>query len=497
MNSLEADEKLHIFFFPFLAYGHMIPIIDIAKMFAARGAKTTLLLTPHNASVFSKSIDLERSFGLDIHIQILRFPFAEAGLPAGIENIDDIPSPEVLPNHFTAIQMLQEPLEQLLEEHRPNFIVADMFLSFASEAAGKYGIPRFVFNVAGFFPQCVEENILSYKPHEGLTSDGETFVVPGLPDKIEMTRSQLIVHVKGNDAISTELWDKVREAEKTSCGVLLNTFCKLEPAYAMHYKNVLGKKAWSIGPASLGYRKYVDKAQRGKTTSTDAHFVLDWLDRKPPRSVLYICFGSMYSILSGGQWLELAAGLEDSKTSFIWVIRAKKKEEGQGVRFLPEGFEDRMEGKGLIIRDWAPQVLILDHPAVGGFMTHCGWNSLLEGVSAGVPMITWPMSSEQFYNESFITHVLKIGIRVGATKWRDSWSTVDQKDVSVKKEKIANAVIQLMGDGEEATEMRMRAKGLSDMANESVEEGGSSYENLTSLIEMFKKPSVTSPSISL
>ncbi|KAI3863905.1 hypothetical protein MKW98_031497 [Papaver atlanticum] len=491
MSSSDADRQLEIFFFPFTAYGHMIPIIDMAKLFAARGVKATLLLTPHNASIFSESIDRERLLsGLDINIQILGLPFGEAGLPEGIENIDDIRSPDMLPKHFLAIQSLQQPLEQLLEKHRPDFIVADMFLTFATEAASKYGIPRFVFHGTGFFPQCIEETLVSHKTHEGITSDGEIFVVPDLPDNIKMTRLQLSDHLRGNDAFMTEAWVHVRESEKKSYGILVNSFYELEPAYAMHYKNVLSKRAWSIGPVSLRNRNNMDKAQRGKKTSVDEHFVVNWLDSKEPHSVLYICFGSMYSRLSKAQWHEIALGLEYSETSFIWVIRNIKQEEEESS--LPEGFEDRMNAnkKGLIIKEWAPQVLILDHPAVGGFMTHCGWNSLLEGVSAGVPMVTWPMSSEQFYNENLITTVLKIGIQVGVEKW-NSWIK-DLKDVSVKKEKIADVVSRLMGDGEEAKKMRTTAKELSDMAKEAVEEGGSSYENLTALIQefmMFKKPS--------
>ncbi|KAF9619260.1 hypothetical protein IFM89_005814 [Coptis chinensis] len=96
-------------------------------------------------------------------------------------------------------------------------------------------------------------------------------------------------------------------------------------------------------------------------------------------------------------------GLEASEVPFIWVVRTAKKVEKN--HFLPEGFEERMKGKGLIITNWAPQVLILDHPAVGGFMTHCGWNSTIEGISTSLPMITWPMFAEQFNNEKFVTSV--------------------------------------------------------------------------------------------
>ncbi|KAF5192016.1 Glycosyltransferase, partial [Thalictrum thalictroides] len=93
-------------------------------------------------------------------------------------------------------------------------------------------------------------------------------------------------------------------------------------------------------------------------------------------------------------------GLEASAILFIWVVRTRNDDKEHS---LPKGFEDRIEGKGLIIRNWSPQVLILDHPAIGGFMTHCGWNSIIEAITAGVPLITWPLFAEQFYNEQLVT----------------------------------------------------------------------------------------------
>ncbi|XP_042957819.1 UDP-glucose flavonoid 3-O-glucosyltransferase 7-like [Carya illinoinensis] len=116
--------------------------------------------------------------------------------------------------------------------------------------------------------------------------------------------------------------------------------------------------------------------------------------------------------------MEIAMGLEASGQQFIWVVK-KDKNEKEDEDWLPMGFEKRMEGKGLIIRGLAPQVLILDHEAVGGFVTHCGWNSTLEGVTAGLPMVTWPLFSEQFVNEKLVTEVLKIGVPVGAQQYVD------------------------------------------------------------------------------
>ncbi|VVA18227.1 PREDICTED: scopoletin glucosyltransferase [Prunus dulcis] len=139
-----------------------------------------------------------------------------------------------------------------------------------------------------------------------------------------------------------------------------------------------------------------------------------------------------------------------------------------------------MEGKGLIIRGCAPQVLILEHQAIGGFVTHCGWNSILEGVSSVVPMITWPVSAEQFYNEKLVTEILRIGVAVGSEKWA---SLVDvKKEASVERDAIEKAVAQVMV-GDEAEEMRSRARGLRELARRDIEKGGSSYSDLNALIE--------------
>ncbi|KAF7126752.1 hypothetical protein RHSIM_Rhsim11G0163000 [Rhododendron simsii] len=117
------------------------------------------------------------------------------------------------------------------------------------------------------------------------------------------------------------------------------------------------------------------------------------------------------------QLYEIAMVLESSGQQFIWVIRREKnKEKNEG--WQPDGFEERMKDTGLIIRGWAPQVLILDHKAVGGFLTHCGWNSTSEGLSTGVSMVTWPVFGEQFYNEKLVTEILRIWISIGALKWR-------------------------------------------------------------------------------
>ncbi|KAF2321085.1 hypothetical protein GH714_033727 [Hevea brasiliensis] len=161
---------------------------------------------------------------------------------------------------------------------------------------------------------------------------------------------------------------------------------------------------------------------------------------------------------------------------FIWVVRRNKSSEEEDKEdWLPEGFEERIGERGLIIRGWAPQLLILDHEAVGGFVTHCGWNSILEGITSGVPMVTWPAAAEQFYNEKLVTQILKIGIGVGAQQW-------NMYGHGIMSESIEKAVTQIM-KGSEAEEMRRKAKALSKMARMAVEEGGSSCSHLNALTE--------------
>uniref|UniRef100_A0A5B6ZH07 Glycosyltransferase n=1 Tax=Davidia involucrata TaxID=16924 RepID=A0A5B6ZH07_DAVIN len=464
--------QLHVFFFPLMAHGHMLPILDMAKLFASCGVRTTIITTPLNASVFTKTIN-------NLGIRVIKFPAVEAGLPEGCENADQLPSLEMIPNFFKATNMLQEPLEHVLREGRPDCLIADMFFPWATHVAAKFDIPRLVFHGTSFFALCAIESMRLYKPQNSVSSDSEPFIVPNLPHDVKLTRMQLADHEREDSDTDHfgEMLTQVKESELTSYGAIVNSFYELEPAYADHYRKVLGRKAWHVGPVSLCNREVEDKAHRGKEASIDKHECLEWLDSKKPNSVVYVCFGSMPKF-TAAQLYEIAVGLEASGQHFIWVVRKiKNEEENDEIMWVPEGYEERMKGKGLIIKGWAPQVLILDHQAIGGFVTHCGWNSMLEGVSAGLPMVTWPLFAEQFYNEKLVTEILKIGFSIGAHQ-----CTTRVACDGVKREAIEEAVKRIMV-GEEAEEMRSRARAFKDKAWKAVEEGGSSYSDLNALIE--------------
>ncbi|XP_047312106.1 zeatin O-glucosyltransferase-like [Impatiens glandulifera] len=194
-----------------------------------------------------------------------------------------------------------------------------------------------------------------------------------------------------------------------------------------------------------------------------AHPTLEWLDKQPPKSVIYVSFGSL-TTMSQEQINELALGLEESKQRFIWVLRDADRgnifNAESTILPLPEGFEERVKGVGKVTRDWAPQLGILRHPSVGGFMSHCGWNSCLESLTMGVPLATWPMHSDQPHNALLMTHILKVGVQVMGWGERDQLITS-----SVIQKSIENLMASSEGHA-----VRTRAEELGKIIKQSVDD---------------------------
>ncbi|GKV30433.1 hypothetical protein SLEP1_g39242 [Rubroshorea leprosula] len=477
-----SDQSLlHFVLLPHLAQGHQIPMIDLGRLLAQRGVVVTIITTPINAAKFRTAIDRAVEAGLRINLLEVPFPSSEAGLPEGCESMDALPSQVLMKNLLLGIQLLQQPAEQLFNEMqpRPSCIIADTKVVWNLHTANKLGIPRVVFDGTSCFSLLCTENILATNVHETV-SESETFAVSGLPDRIELTKVQLpngIKMLKGSDPFRLG----IREAEAAAYGVVVNTFEELEPVYVEEFRRKRGGKVWCVGPVSPCNKEDLDRMERGNRASIDETQFLNWLDSMKPRSVSYVCLGSQ-SRLSPLQMIELGLGLEASNHPFIWVIRKEKETEEFEKWVRDQNFEDRVKGRGILIRGWAPQVLILSHPAIGGFLTHCGWNSTLEAVTAGIPMITWPMFAEQFYNERFIVQVAEIGVSLGS-KVPISWGELEKAGIVVKREEVNRAVVQLMAGGEDGEGRRKRARELGQIANKAIEEGGSSYLNLTLLIQ--------------
>ncbi|XP_027331755.1 scopoletin glucosyltransferase-like [Abrus precatorius] len=465
MSTMELEDRaLKLYFIPYLAAGHIIPLCDIAQLFASRGHHVTIITTRSNAQILHQSKHLR--------VHTFDFPSQEVGLPDGVESLSAVTDFDKSLRIYYAILLLREPFEKFVERDPPDCIVADFLYPWVDELANKLGIPRLVFNGFSLFTICAMESVKTHRIDASVP-----FLIPDFPHHITINSTP--------PTTARGYIEPLLTVALKSHGFIINNFAELDgEEYIEHYKKTTGHKAWHLGPASLVRRNAEEKAERGQKSVVSAHECMSWLDSKRDDSVLYICFGTMCYFLDK-QLYEIASAIEASGHGFIWVVPEKKGKEEESEeekeKWLPRGFEERNREKGMIIIGWAPQVLILGHPAVGAFLTHCGWNSTVEAVSAGVPMITWPVHSDQFYNEKLISEVRGIGVEVGAEEWTVTGYYESTKVLD--RYRIANAVRRVMDGGYEAREIKRRAREFGEKARRAVEKGGSSYDNLTALID--------------
>uniref|UniRef100_A0A2N9HQM9 Glycosyltransferase n=1 Tax=Fagus sylvatica TaxID=28930 RepID=A0A2N9HQM9_FAGSY len=406
----------HFVLIPLMAQGHMIPMIDMARLFAERG-----VINLGSQSALFKS---------NSHAK--KWDFLK-----GYENLDILPSPDLLRKFYKALSLLQKPLENYLEKQNPppTCIISDKSLFWTSKTAQKFNIPRLVFHGMGCFSLLSSHNIKHYNAHQSVTSDSEPFVIPGLPQRIEITKAQLpgsFVTLPDLD----DFRDKIQEAESTAYGVVVNSFDELEHECIEGYRKAINKKVWCVGPVSLCNKENLDKFERGNKAPIDFQQCLEWLNSMKPRSVIYACLGSLCRLLPS-QLIELGLGLEASNQPFIWVIKTGEELENW---FVKENFEERIKGRGLLI----------------------------QGMGS--------------------TKILRIGVRVGVDI-PVRWGEEERVGVLVKKYEVEKAIAMLMDEGEEGEKRRKKARELGEMARKAMEKGGSSELNMSFLIEDITKQS--------
>ncbi|XP_050225286.1 UDP-glycosyltransferase 89B2-like [Mercurialis annua] len=446
----------HILVIPFLSSGHIIPLLNLTTNLLNRGLVITVAITPNNLHLLDPLLSSYSSAQLR-HL-VLPLPenntFSVNSFIANMRCMHETHYP-ILLDWFNS------------HASPPLAILSDFFLGWTYHLASQLRLPRLVFSPSGAFPYSVFSHVWDELPQND--SAGEDFVVSfrNIPSSPSYPWWQ-ITPLYRIPRDSSE-WEFLRDgflANMASWGIVFNSFTELERVYIDHVKNEFGNDhVWAIGPGIPPSDD--DSVNCGGTSSAPCHEVLTWLDSCEDHSVVYVAFGSEV-MLTCGQMDELAAGLEKSGVNFILCVR---QQGDHGV--LPEGFEDRVAGRGSIIRGWAPQVAILRHQSVGAFLTHCGWNSVLEAISAGVPMLTWPMGADQFTNAQLLVDELKVGIRVGE---------------STRKIPESNELAKILAKSVEANvPERVRVKKLQEAAMSAIKKGGSSDVHLDSLVERLNK----------
>ncbi|PNT77905.1 hypothetical protein BRADI_1g70260v3 [Brachypodium distachyon] len=457
-----------MYFIPFPTPGHALPMSDLARLFASRGADATLVLTHGNAARLGAPVARAAAAGLRIRIHGLTLPADAAGLKGGHESADDLPTREAAGPFAVAVDLLAPLFADLLRSQPADAVVFDGVLPWAATAAPELGIPRYAFTGTGCFALSVQRSLLLHSPQEAVgSSEHEPFLVPGLPDEVRLTRSRL-AEATLPGAVSREFLNRMFDGERATAGWVVNSFSGLEERYVAHYERETRKPVFAVGPVCLINSDGDDALDRGGRRGEAAARVLRWLDGKPARSVVYACFGSL-TRFPREQVAELGAGLANSGASFVWVVG----EHTDMAALVPED-----EERGLVVRGWAPQVAILRHAAVRCFVTHCGWGAVTEAAAAGVPVVAWPVFAEQFYNEALVVGVVGTGVGAGAERGY-VWGAEETGGVVVGRETLAEKVRAAMAD----EGLRRRAGEMGERARRAVEDGGSSYQAVGALLE--------------
>nr|VVV75336.1 unnamed protein product [Nymphaea colorata] len=470
-------ETPRMIIFPFMAQGHALPLLDLAKMLSYQGIKITIFTTPANSNFILHNL----SQTPNVELEVLEFPHSQ-DLPPHCENTHQLPSMDLFLPFLLATKRLQQPFDLSLQKMvdsgdvaaaaavRPLCIISDFFLPWTLDSASKFDIPRLVFQGMSAYASSVLRALASLQPLTNALLDSEVFEVPGLPTKVLLTKAEMPKISTDPDLDCSgplpELIYECYRAELQSHGAILNTFLELEPLYVAHVLSCYYRQGWCLGPLFL-----FDEVAEGRRGAESPHVrstCSSWLDGHAdrPGSVIYASFGTQAPV-SDSQQTEIACGLEASGCPFVLVVRSK-------TWLAPEGLEERLAGRGLVLREWTPQWLILSHPAVGGFLTHCGWNSVLESLSAGVPMLTWPIIADQTANQKMVVDELGAGILTVAPIERVRVGVVE-------RETVRGRVVELML-GEEGRRARARAMEIGCAAKRAVGPSGSSRTSLRSMI---------------
>ncbi|PUZ69044.1 hypothetical protein GQ55_2G077200 [Panicum hallii var. hallii] len=457
----EARRRALVFPLPF--QGHIDPMMHLAGALHARGLAVTVLHTRFNALRPARHpefrfVEVPDGVPADVAAAgriidvILAMNAAMEASPAGVRAA-------------LASAMLAGGEEEQEAERRPRGAAACLFIDgnllAVQRVAAALGLPTLVLRTGS--AACLRCFLAYPMLHEkGFLPPQESNLYTPVPELPPLRVKDLFFSPVSNHEKVREVLARITETVRNSSGVVINTSEALEAAEMEQLRGELAGDGLPLLLAAGPLHKLSSRSAGSSLLDQDRSCIA-WLDTRPPGSVLYASFGSL-AAMDPGEFLEVAWGLADSGHPFLWVVRPKLVRGCDSVQ-LPDGFEDAVKGRGMVIR-WAPQQEVLAHRAVGGFWTHGGWNSTLEGVGEGVPMICRPDAVDQMMNARYV---------------QDVWGVGFELEGELERGRIRDAVRRLM-EGEEGAEMRERAKVLRRKVADCLESSGSSQIAMDKLV---------------
>ncbi|CAA7397091.1 unnamed protein product [Spirodela intermedia] len=424
----ESASGLSVLMLPWLAHGHISPFLELGRRLSSRGFRVHLCSTPANLA----SVRLEDGAGVEL--VELHLPDDLPELPPHLHTTRNLP-PHLMPNLKTAFDLAEPAFCGLLDSLRPSVVVYDFLQPWAPAAAATRNIPAVLFLSVGGAAYAFLSH-LAAKP-------AEEFPFPSMrfDDDDDVARIRRMLHPVPDRPSNG---DRAAQcSELSSSFVLIKTSREIEGKYIDYVSLLKGKEHVLVGPLVWEPRRHLGDDHRWHRFSA-------WLDHKPQSSVAFVSFGSEY-FMSKKETTEVARGLELSGVGFIWVLRFPKGEEVPLENALPEGFLRRNSGRGIVVEDWAPQGGILAHAAVGAFVTHCGWSSVMEALRWGVPMVAAPLHLDQPLNAKVVAE-LDVGVEVRRA--------AGDKERRYGGEELAWALRSAMsGEGSEGMRRRAREMG--------------------------------------
>lgn len=437
----KGEEVMHIAMFPWLAMGHLFPFLRLSKLLAQKGHKISFISTPRNLERLPKVPS-----NLSSSITFISFPLPLiSGLSPTSESSMDVPYNKQQ-SLKAAFDLLQLPLKEFLQRSSPDWVIYDYASHWLPSIAAELGISKAFFSLFNAATLCFMGPSSSLIDDFRSTPKDFTVVPPWVPFKsnIVFRYHEVARYVEKTDEDVTGVSDSFRfgYSIEESDAVFVRSCPEFEPEWFGLLKDLYGKPVFPTG-----FLPPVIEVDDDDTTWVR---IKEWLDKQRVNSVVYVSLGTEAS-LRCEELTELALGLEKSETPFFWVLRNEPQ--------IPDGFEERVMGRGMVHVGWVPQVKILSHKSVGGFLTHCGWNSVVEGLGFGKVPIFLPVLNEQGLN----TRLLQ-GKGLGVEVPRD------ERDGSFDSDSVADSIRLVMMDdaGEEIRDKAKVMKGLFGNMDENI-----------------------------